>query len=66
MLLGFRKRALRLMLLACCGGTMLQATSCSPGVRDSLLQGLQTTSTTLTTILIQALFDGLGDDGSGN
>ena len=66
MLSAFKKRALRLMLLACCGGTMLQATSCSPGVRDSILQGLQTTSTTLTNILIQALFEGLGDDGTGN
>ena len=40
---------------------MFQAASCSPGVRDAVLQGLETTSTTFANILLQALFAGLGD-----
>ena len=47
----------------CSGGALFQVTSCSPGVRDAVLQGLQTTSTTFANILLQALFEGLGDDG---
>ena len=54
----------RILLMALCsGGALFQAASCSPGVRDAVLQGLQTTSTTFANILLQALFEGLGDDG---
>ncbi len=54
----------RILLTALCsGGALFQVTSCSPGVRDAVLQGLETTSTTFANILLQALFDGLGDDG---
>ena len=58
---GIRRRVLSLMMVFSCGGAMLQVTSCSPGVRDTILQGLETTSTTFATILVQALFDGLRD-----
>ncbi len=50
-------------MVLCSGGTLFQAVSCSPGVRDAVLQGLETTSTTFANILLQALFEGLGDDG---
>ncbi len=54
----------RILLIALCsGGTLFQAGSCSPGVRDAVLLGLETTSTTFANILLQALFAGLGDDG---
>ncbi len=52
-----------LLITLCSGGALFQVTSCSPGVRDAVLQGLETTSTTFANILLQALFDGLGDDG---
>ncbi len=63
MRLGLRKRALSLLVALSCGGAVLQGISCSAGVRDAVLQGLETTSTTFANILIQALFEGLGDDG---
>ncbi len=58
---GIRRRLVSLMMFVSCGGAMLQVTSCSPGVRDAILQGLETTSTTFATILVQALFAGLGE-----
>ncbi len=51
------------LIALCSGGALFQVTSCSPGVRDAVLQGLETTSTTFANILLQALFAGLGDDG---
>ncbi len=54
----------RILLVALCsGGALFQVTSCSSSVRDAVLQGLETTSTTFANILLQALFEGLGDDG---
>lgn len=58
---GMKKRLVAFLLALSCGGTVLQVSSCSPGVRDAVLQGLETTSTTFANILIQALFEGLGD-----
>ncbi len=52
-----------LLMVFCSGGALFQVTSCSPGVRDAVLQGLETTSTTFANILLSALFDGLGSGG---
>ena len=59
---GMKKRWVVFVMALSCSGTVLQVSSCSPGVQDAVLQGLETTSTTFANILIQALFDGLGDD----
>ena len=61
MRLGSRLYRRILLIALCSGGVMFQAASCSPGVRDAVLQGLETTSTTFANILLQALFAGLGD-----
>ena len=55
-----RLRIVRALITLGCGGAMTQL-SCNPNVRDVILQGLETTSTTFANTLIQALFDGLGD-----
>ncbi len=52
-----------LLTVLCSGGALFQVTSCSPGVRDAVLQGLETTSTTFANILLSALFAGLGNGG---
>ena len=59
---GMKKRWVVFVMALSCSGTVFQVSSCSPGVQDAVLQGLETTSTTFANILIQALFDGLGDD----
>ncbi len=59
---GMKKRLVVFVMALSCSGTVLQVSSCSSGVQDAVLQGLETTSTTFANILIQALFDGLGDD----
>jgi len=45
------------------GGTAFQLSGCDPAVRTTLLNGLQTTTQSLSTALISALFLSL-DDGN--
>ncbi len=51
----------RLMMIMATGGAVFQLSSCDPNVRDAVLSGLETTSISLSNILIQALFAGFGD-----
>ena len=61
---GLKFRVCRVLMLLSCGGSLLQFSSCNPNVNAAVLQGLEATSTTLANILIQALFEGLGDDSN--
>jgi len=45
------------------GGSAFQLSSCDPEVRSTLLDGLQTTTTSLLTALTSAYFLSLQDDG---
>jgi len=44
------------------GGSAFQLSGCDPAVRSTLLDGLLTTSTSLSTALISAFFLSLEDD----
>jgi hypothetical protein len=47
------------------GGSAFQLSGCDPEVRSTLLEGLQTTTTSLSTALISAFFLSLEDDDAG-
>jgi hypothetical protein len=48
------------------GGSAFQLSGCDADVRDTLLSGLQATSTALSTTLISAFFLSISDDdGTG-
>ena len=55
-------RVLRAMTAIAAGGTAFQLGNCDPGVRDVLLGGLQTTSTSLADTIIQAFFVSIQDE----
>ena len=57
-----RTRVIRAMMAIAIGGSAFQAGGCDATVRNTLLAGLQSTTTTLTTALIQAFFLTLQDD----
>ncbi len=63
-----RSRFLRLAAVAAVGGSAFQLSGCDPAVRDVVLTGLETTTLSLTSTLISALFisfeDDSGDGGS--
>jgi len=59
-----RTRIIRAMMAIAVGGSAFQAGGCDPNVRSTLLSGLESTATTLTTALIQAYFLTLQDDAS--
>ncbi|MCK4661162.1 MAG: hypothetical protein KAV82_16700 [Phycisphaerae bacterium] len=63
---GFNGRLLRLVMALTLGGSMLQLGSCDPTVRSTLLTGLETTSQSLASTVIQAFFVSLVDDGAGS
>jgi len=44
------------------GGSAFQLSGCDPEVRSTLLDGLQSTTTSLSTALISAFFLGLEND----
>ncbi|MDX2198139.1 MAG: hypothetical protein SF069_04110 [Phycisphaerae bacterium] len=50
------------IMLASMGGTTLVLDTCNPAVRDTVLGGVEAASTSLTTTLIQAFFEGLAED----
>ncbi len=45
------------------GGVVLQFGSCDPAVQDALVGGLETSSQSLASLLITALFDSFGTGG---
>ncbi len=56
----------RFLVAAAVGGTAFQLSGCDPAVRDTVLTGLQTTTSSLTGTLIDAFFISLqDDDGAG-
>ncbi len=57
-----RSRFVRLVMAAAVGGSAFQLGGCDPIVRDTLLIGLETTTTSLTNTLISAFFISLDDD----
>jgi len=48
------------------GGSAFQLSGCDPSVRGVLLDGLATTSTSLSAALISAFFLSLQDDSTGS
>jgi len=58
-----RQRMLRATMALLMGGSAMQLSSCDPVVRQTLLTGLETTSSTLAQTFIAAFFVSLADDG---
>ena len=61
----FRGRMMRVAATVLVGGSAFQLSGCDPTVRATLLDGLETTTSSLSTALISAFFLSLQDD-SGN
>lgn len=59
-----RTRIVKAITALAVGGTALQASGCDPLVRDTLLTGLQATTTSLSSALITAFFISLDDEGT--
>jgi len=59
-----RGRLMRTMATMVIGGSVFQLSGCDPAVRDTLLSGLQSTTTSLSSALISAFFLSLQSDGS--
>ena len=60
-----RGRFIRFAMAVALGGSTFQLSGCDPDVRDSLLDGLEQTTQSLTTALITAFFLTLDDESSG-
>jgi len=61
-----RKRWMKSLSILAVGGSAFQLSGCDPAVRDALLAGLQDTTTSLSTALIDAFFISLDDDAAGS
>ncbi len=59
-----RQRMMRSALAILVGGSVLQLGSCDPVVRQTLLTGLETTTSTLAQTFVTAFFASLDDDSS--
>lgn len=59
------QRVIKLVTAVAVGGSAFQISGCDPAVRDTVLTGLETTTSTLTQTLISAFFISLNDGGSG-
>lgn len=59
-----RQRVIRFVTALAVGGSAFQLSGCDPEVRSTLLTGLETTTTSLGTALIQAFFLSLDDDNT--
>lgn len=57
------QRVIKLVSAVAVGGSAFQLSSCDPAVRDTVLVGLETTTSTLTQTLISAFFISLENDG---
>lgn len=55
-------RLVRATMVLAIGGSAFQLSGCDPAVRSTLLAGLQTTTTSLSSALITAFFLSLADD----
>jgi len=53
----------RLVLATAGGGVVLQFSSCDPAVQDALVGGLETSSQSLASLLITALFESFAGSG---
>ena len=58
----FRRRIMHAVAALAVGGSAFQLSGCDAAVRQTILTGLQTTSTTLSASLITAFFQSLADD----
>jgi len=59
----FRGRLMRTMATMVVGGSVFQLSGCDPTVRATLLEGLEATTSSLSSALISAFFLSLQDDG---
>lgn len=57
-----RQRMLRTTMAVAVGGSAFQLSGCDPAVRDTLLLGLEATTSSLSGALISAFFISLQDD----
>ncbi|MCC7293732.1 MAG: hypothetical protein IT449_16870 [Phycisphaerales bacterium] len=62
---GLSMRWVRWVACVAAGGGVFQVSGCDPAVRDTLLAGLQTTTSSLADTLISAFFISLDDESSG-
>ncbi len=51
-----RQRMIRLLSVLAVGGSVFQLSSCDPNVRTTLLDGLESTTSSLSSALISAFF----------
>ena len=58
------QRVIKLATAVAVGGSAFQISGCDPAVRDVVLTGLETTTSTLTQTLISAFFISLEDGTS--
>lgn len=58
----FRRRLMRAVAALAIGGSAFQLSGCDTAVRDTILTGLETTSTTLSASLITAFFQSLANN----
>lgn len=59
-----RSRLVRKLMALMVGGSAMQLSGCDPAVRSTLLDGLLSTSTSLSAALISAYFQSLESDGT--
>jgi len=59
-----RTRLLRTAMALALGGSVFQLSGCDPAVRSTLLDGLETTTSSLSSALISAFFLSLQDNSS--
>jgi len=59
-----RTRLLRTAMALALGGSAFQLSGCDPAVRSTLLDGLETTTSSLSSALISAFFLSLQDNSS--
>ena len=58
------QRVIKMVTAVAVGGSAFQISGCDPAVRDVVLTGLETTTSTLTQTLISAFFISLEDGSS--
>ncbi len=61
-----RGRLLRMACTLAVGGSAFQLSGCDPAVRSTLLEGLESTTSSLSTALISAFFLSLQDDAASS
>lgn len=61
-----RTRVLRMLTTVAIGGSVFQLSGCDPAVRQTLLDGLETTTTSLSSALISAYFLSLDNTDSSS